>query len=132
MNTGVAFPAGVSSTIAPQMIGAFDAVASQSLEVKRRKLLDGGASAGSVRLCTICNVACNRQEAFNAHLIGKRHVTQVHLITLHISSVIDIFLETMGFIWEEQFRLALEIEENSETIVIVFAQSLMLNERRCS
>lgn len=47
-----------------------------SLEVKKQKLLEGGAAVQSVRVCTICNVACNGEVAFADHLVGKKHLAQ--------------------------------------------------------
>lgn len=43
------------------------------IEVKKLKVVEGGASAAAVRLCTLCNVVCNSQTAFNAHLAGHKH-----------------------------------------------------------
>lgn len=48
-----------------------------NLEVKRQKLLEGGAAVQSVRVCAICNVACNGEIAFADHLAGKKHAVQV-------------------------------------------------------
>lgn len=57
---------------------------SQELEMKRQKLLNGGAAVDSVRVCTTCNIACNGQEAFNDHLSGKKHAAQARLISLGV------------------------------------------------
>ncbi|XP_021733940.1 zinc finger RNA-binding protein-like [Chenopodium quinoa] len=47
-----------------------------NLEVKKQKLVEGGATVQSVRVCAICNVVCNGDVAFNDHLAGKKHATQ--------------------------------------------------------
>ncbi|KAK9748117.1 hypothetical protein RND81_02G037100 [Saponaria officinalis] len=46
------------------------------LETKKQKLLEGGAAAQFVRVCTICSVACNGEIAFSDHLVGKKHIAQ--------------------------------------------------------
>lgn len=43
------------------------------IEAKKLKVVEGGASAAAVRLCTLCNVVCNSQTALNAHLAGHKH-----------------------------------------------------------
>ncbi|KAE8124411.1 hypothetical protein FH972_019301 [Carpinus fangiana] len=58
------------------IFGASGVAASEELEAKKRKLLDGGVVVDSVRFCTICNVACNSQEVFSKHLAGKKHASQ--------------------------------------------------------
>lgn len=57
---------------------------SQELEMKRQKLLNGGAAVDSVKFCTLCNIACNGQEAFNDHLSGKKHAAQAGLVSLGV------------------------------------------------
>lgn len=52
--------------------------------MKRQKLLNGGAAVDSVRVCTVCNIACNGQEAFNDHLSGKKHAAQARLVSLGV------------------------------------------------
>ncbi|XP_010678416.3 uncharacterized protein LOC104893970 [Beta vulgaris subsp. vulgaris] len=49
---------------------------SANLEVKKQKLLEGGAAAQSMRTCAICNVACNGEIAFADHVVGKKHVAK--------------------------------------------------------
>ena len=49
----------------------------EDLETKRRKVLEGGAAAGAVRTCTICNVVCNSQTVFGSHLAGQKHAAMV-------------------------------------------------------
>ncbi|KAI9174014.1 hypothetical protein LWI28_010328 [Acer negundo] len=66
-----------------QMIsGASSVAAGQELEKKKQKLLSSGATVDSVRVCTICNVACNGEEVFTKHLTGKKHATQASLMCL--------------------------------------------------
>ncbi|XP_028753716.1 uncharacterized protein LOC114713271 [Neltuma alba] len=56
-------------------------VVSKELESKKQKLVSGGAAVDSVRVCTICNVACNSQDVYNKHLSGKKHAAQISLMS---------------------------------------------------
>ncbi|CAL0327698.1 unnamed protein product [Lupinus luteus] len=47
--------------------------AEMDIEAKKRKVVEGGASAAAVRLCTLCNVVCNSETVFNTHLTGQKH-----------------------------------------------------------
>ncbi|KAI3808639.1 hypothetical protein L1987_24596 [Smallanthus sonchifolius] len=47
----------------------------QDLEMKRRKVLEGGAAANAVRTCGICNVVCNSDAVFRFHLAGQQHAS---------------------------------------------------------
>lgn len=49
---------------------------SVDLQTKKQKLLEGGTAAQSVRVCSICNVACNGEIAFADHVAGKKHLAQ--------------------------------------------------------
>ncbi|GLU12461.1 hypothetical protein SLE2022_291390 [Rubroshorea leprosula] len=70
--------------IGKQMLfGVSARTASLELEIRRQKLLNSGAAVDSVRICTICNVACNSEEVLNAHLAGKGHAAQSGLIALN-------------------------------------------------
>ncbi|KAJ8645264.1 hypothetical protein MRB53_007012 [Persea americana] len=57
--------------------GAPPVEAGDDLETKRRKLMEGGAPAGSVRVCAVCNVACNSETVFKFHVEGQKHAVQV-------------------------------------------------------
>ncbi|KAK1440784.1 hypothetical protein QVD17_06615 [Tagetes erecta] len=48
---------------------------SQELEMKKRKVLEGGAAANAVRTCEICNVVCNSDAVFRFHLAGQKHAS---------------------------------------------------------
>ncbi|KAI3704726.1 hypothetical protein L1987_74953 [Smallanthus sonchifolius] len=48
---------------------------SQDLELKRRKVLEGGAAANAVRTCGICNVVSNSDAVFRFHLAGQKHAS---------------------------------------------------------
>ncbi|KAH9623342.1 hypothetical protein KSS87_000314 [Heliosperma pusillum] len=52
-----------------------------NLEEKKQKLLDGGTTMLSLRLCTVCNIACNGEIAFSDHLIGKKHIAKLAIAT---------------------------------------------------
>uniref|UniRef100_A0A1D1XK77 Zinc finger protein 385D n=1 Tax=Anthurium amnicola TaxID=1678845 RepID=A0A1D1XK77_9ARAE len=47
------------------------------LDTKKRRVLEGGAAADSVRVCTICNVVCNSQVVFSCHIVGHKHTTML-------------------------------------------------------
>ncbi|KAJ6841959.1 zinc finger protein 346-like [Iris pallida] len=47
------------------------------LEMKKCKVIQGGASADSVRVCTICNVVCNSDKVFASHVAGEKHALKV-------------------------------------------------------
>ncbi|KAI7741411.1 hypothetical protein M8C21_000871 [Ambrosia artemisiifolia] len=49
----------------------------QDLEVKRIKVLQGGAAAAAVRTCTLCNVVCNSDTVFKFHLAGQKHASML-------------------------------------------------------
>lgn len=45
----------------------------EGLELKRRKVVDGGAAVEAIRTCTLCNVVCNSDMVFKYHLAGQKH-----------------------------------------------------------
>eukprot|EP00268_Persea_americana_P040440 TRINITY_DN4016_c0_g2_i1.p1 TRINITY_DN4016_c0_g2~~TRINITY_DN4016_c0_g2_i1.p1 ORF type:complete len:613 (+),score=151.65 TRINITY_DN4016_c0_g2_i1:162-2000(+) len=47
------------------------------LETKKRKLVEVGTSADSLRVCIICNVVCNSETVFKFHLAGQKHAAKV-------------------------------------------------------
>lgn len=49
----------------------------EDLETKRRKVLNGGAAAQSIRTCSICNVVCNSQIVYDFHIAGQKHASMV-------------------------------------------------------
>ncbi|KAJ0980191.1 hypothetical protein J5N97_008446 [Dioscorea zingiberensis] len=69
---------GVGGTLS---VGGFDygsicqngQTAITDLEMKKQKLIQGGAPAGAVRVCAICNVVCNSEKVFVSHLAGEKH-----------------------------------------------------------
>lgn len=50
----------------------------EDIETKRRKLVEGGTAADSLRICTVCNVVCNSETVFNLHLAGQKHAAKVN------------------------------------------------------
>ena len=60
------------------IFGASGVANDQELERKKQKILNAGAAVDSLRMCTICNVACKSHEVFSKHLSGRRHAAQVH------------------------------------------------------
>ncbi|KAI3973461.1 hypothetical protein MKW92_047340 [Papaver armeniacum] len=53
----------------------------ESLDTKRRKLLEGGTAVEAVRICKVCDVVCNSQTVFHYHLAGQKHATMVKKLT---------------------------------------------------
>ncbi|MCL7043498.1 hypothetical protein MKW94_019626 [Papaver nudicaule] len=49
----------------------------ESLDTKRRKLLDGGTAVEAVKICKECNVVCNSQTVYNYHLAGHKHAAML-------------------------------------------------------
>ncbi|KAK1410182.1 hypothetical protein QVD17_36717 [Tagetes erecta] len=49
----------------------------QDLEIKKMKVLYGGAAANAVRTCTICNIVCNSDTVFRFHLAGQKHASML-------------------------------------------------------
>lgn len=47
------------------------------LEVKKKKLLESGVAIQSMKICAICNVACNGEVVFAKHVAGKKHPAKV-------------------------------------------------------
>ncbi|TYG90752.1 hypothetical protein ES288_A12G207600v1 [Gossypium darwinii] len=72
----------ISNTINNLIFGASGVANFHELDRKKQQLLNAGAPVGSIRMCTICNVACNSHDAFVKHISGRRHVAQVRLIAI--------------------------------------------------
>ncbi|XP_071693654.1 uncharacterized protein [Rutidosis leptorrhynchoides] len=49
----------------------------EDLEIKKQKVLQGGATSNDVRTCTLCNVVCNNPSVFFSHLAGKKHAAMM-------------------------------------------------------
>lgn len=47
------------------------------IETKKRKVVEGGAAANAIKMCTLCNVVCNSETVFNTHLSGQKHAAMV-------------------------------------------------------
>ncbi|ONI08797.1 hypothetical protein PRUPE_5G201200 [Prunus persica] len=70
--------AATNAIIGPmENLGAKGSQPEEDLETKKRKIISGGAAAGAVRTCTVCNVVCNSQTVFNSHLAGQKHAAMV-------------------------------------------------------
>ncbi|KAM7487944.1 hypothetical protein LguiB_025428 [Lonicera macranthoides] len=67
----------LNESLGQTISGASGMIVGEELEAKKRKMLEGGASADSMMFCTICNVACNSQAVFIMHLSGRKHTAQV-------------------------------------------------------
>ncbi|RZS13623.1 hypothetical protein BHM03_00045237 [Ensete ventricosum] len=58
--------------------GAIDTkVKVKDLETKKSKVIEGGAAAESVKICTVCNVVCNSDKVFASHLAGEKHANKM-------------------------------------------------------
>ncbi|KAM1740179.1 hypothetical protein ACFX11_015784 [Malus domestica] len=75
--------------------------AGAELETKRRKILRGGSTVDSVRVCTICNITCNSEEVYNKHLYGKRHKAQASLMALDGGPYIAAVRSQFNGIWKK-------------------------------
>ncbi|KAK8604563.1 hypothetical protein V6N13_099499 [Hibiscus sabdariffa] len=74
---------GQTENVGGQLVFGSSGVANvHELERKKQQLLNAGTPVGSVRMCTICNVACNSHDTFIKHLSGRRHATQAGLIAI--------------------------------------------------
>lgn len=51
--------------------------APEDLEVKKRRVLEGGAEPNQVMVCTICNVVVNSQTVYDSHIRGSKHAAMV-------------------------------------------------------
>ncbi|XP_008792737.2 zinc finger RNA-binding protein-like [Phoenix dactylifera] len=49
----------------------------EELEAKKRRVLEGGAAAEGVKVCTICNVVVNSEKVFEYHVAGQKHAAMV-------------------------------------------------------
>ncbi|XP_008805103.2 zinc finger RNA-binding protein-like [Phoenix dactylifera] len=49
----------------------------EELEAKKRRVLEGGAAAEGVKVCSICNVVVNSQVVFEYHIAGQKHTAAV-------------------------------------------------------
>lgn len=50
----------------------------EDVETKKQKVLNGGAAADAVRVCTHCNVVCNSELVYNSHIAGKKHIAMMN------------------------------------------------------
>ncbi|EXC11034.1 Zinc finger RNA-binding protein [Morus notabilis] len=78
----ISFPNQTSSIGGQVTYGTPTMATSVELEMKKRKILGCGTALDSVRMCTICNVACNSEEVFNKHVAGRKHAAQAALAAL--------------------------------------------------
>lgn len=53
----------------------------EDLEIKKKKIMEGGAAANAVRSCAICNVVCNSETVFKFHLAGQKHASMLKKLT---------------------------------------------------
>lgn len=49
----------------------------EDLETKKRKVVESGVAVDALRVCSVCNVVCNSETVFTAHLAGSKHATMV-------------------------------------------------------
>lgn len=86
----------------------------RELESKKQKLLSGGgASVDSVKVCSICNIACNSQEVLSKHLAGKKHAAKVNCAFIRFS---------LGYLplWDFVFQIFSPLAFISLFIYLVF------------
>ncbi|KAK7273348.1 hypothetical protein RIF29_14397 [Crotalaria pallida] len=58
----------------------------ENLEIKKKKVLEGGAASEAVRVCAVCNVVCNSDVVYNYHLQGQKHAAMVKKASQHAYS----------------------------------------------
>ncbi|KAK1306419.1 hypothetical protein QJS10_CPA10g01946 [Acorus calamus] len=49
----------------------------EDVETKKKKLLESGTSADTIRVCKLCNVVCNSEVVFDQHVMGLKHLAMV-------------------------------------------------------
>lgn len=47
------------------------------IEMKKLKVIQGGAAEADVRVCTMCDVVCNSQTMFQSHIDGNKHTSML-------------------------------------------------------
>lgn len=77
INPTIAFVPESSHAIVQSYQSSVIGSVSNELVPKKQVVLNGGASADSAKVCTVCNVVCNSQDVYNKHLYGKKHAAQV-------------------------------------------------------
>ncbi|KAL9259587.1 hypothetical protein AKJ16_DCAP00340 [Drosera capensis] len=55
----------------------------ETLKRKSHKLVEGGASIDSMKICTVCNLVCNSEIVLADHLSGKKHAIQAAAMASH-------------------------------------------------
>ncbi|XP_042492530.1 zinc finger RNA-binding protein 2-like isoform X7 [Macadamia integrifolia] len=71
----------------PKKNGASPLGPREDLETRRRKLIEGGVAADSVKVCIICDVVCNSQVVFINHLRGQKHANMVKKLAAAVGTV---------------------------------------------
>ncbi|GMH01363.1 hypothetical protein Nepgr_003202 [Nepenthes gracilis] len=69
------------TNVAQSMLGVPSAKSGEDLDRKKQKLVEGGTSVDSVKVCATCNVVCNSEIVFADHLAGKKHSAQTDAAT---------------------------------------------------
>ncbi|CAL9194380.1 unnamed protein product [Musa hybrid cultivar] len=65
------------SSYGPIRVAIDTKVKVKDLEMKKSKVIQGGAAAESVKICTVCNVVCNSDKVFTSHLAGEKHAIKM-------------------------------------------------------
>ncbi|XP_042492524.1 uncharacterized protein LOC122072056 isoform X2 [Macadamia integrifolia] len=71
----------------PKKNGASPLGPREDLETRRRKLIEGGVAANSVKVCITCDVVCNSQAVFINHLRGQKHANMVKKLAAAVGTV---------------------------------------------
>ncbi|CAH1428303.1 unnamed protein product [Lactuca virosa] len=64
------------------------------LENNKHKLLQNGASVDKLLYCETCNAVCNNQNAFQAHLAGKKHSAKAMMQLVVTNGVVNTTSES--------------------------------------
>ncbi|CAH1428302.1 unnamed protein product [Lactuca virosa] len=92
----------ISSVIGPKVTPPnASATSVGELENKKHLLLQNGASVDKLLYCETCNVVCNNQDAFQAHLAGRKHSSKA---IMQGASTNDVFNPTSNKIHEARMN----------------------------
>ncbi|KAI7745206.1 hypothetical protein M8C21_016627 [Ambrosia artemisiifolia] len=79
------------------------------LENKTHRLLQNGATAETLVYCDICNVVCNNQEVFKAHVAGKKHSAKSIVQQASTNGVFDAASDSSGSLQKKPDTFPCEI-----------------------
>lgn len=57
----------------------------QDLEAKKRRLLEEGTTAESMKVCTLCNIVCNSEIVYGYHIAGQKHSSMLKKLATSVN-----------------------------------------------